>query len=130
MLKEEAGSSVSVFISENICTLVNRFDKAVAEGASNHCGNEVRRYDETEIMHQSIPSARQSPGFLQLLSAQIPRFVPSELPGGRTYYVLSKLTPYEGTFQLQTDLPIYCCSLVTKSVSKLGENFKTLSMVN
>ena len=37
--------------------------------------------------------------------------------------------PYEGTFQLQTDLPSICCSLVTKAVSKLGENFKTLSMV-
>ena len=36
---------------------------------------------------------------------------------------------HEGTFQLQTDLPSICCSLVTKSVSKLGENFETLSLV-
>ena len=42
MLKEEAGSSVCL-CSENICTLVDLFDKAVAEGASNHCGNEVGR---------------------------------------------------------------------------------------
>ena len=40
MLKEEAGSSVC-FMSENICTLVDLFDKAVAEGTSNHCRNEV-----------------------------------------------------------------------------------------
>ena len=33
--------------------------------------------------------------------------------------------PHEGTFQLQTDVPSLCCSLVTKSVWKLGENFKT-----
>ena len=32
-----------MFMSENICTLVDLFDKAVAEGASNHCGNEVGR---------------------------------------------------------------------------------------
>ena len=30
-------------MSENICTMVDLYDKAVAEGASNHCGNEVRR---------------------------------------------------------------------------------------
>ena len=32
MLKEETGSSVS-FIGENICTMVDLFDKAVVEGA-------------------------------------------------------------------------------------------------
>ena len=26
-----------MFVSENICILVDLFDKAVAEGASNHC---------------------------------------------------------------------------------------------
>ena len=29
--------------SRNICTMVNLFDKAVAEGRDNHCGNEVGR---------------------------------------------------------------------------------------
>ena len=28
-----------MFMNENICTLVDLFDKAVAEGASNHCGH-------------------------------------------------------------------------------------------
>ena len=31
-----------MFMSESVCTLVDLFDKAVAEEASNHCGNEVR----------------------------------------------------------------------------------------
>ena len=43
MLKEE-GKQFSVFMSENICTLVDLFDKAVAEGPSNQCGNEVGRW--------------------------------------------------------------------------------------
>ena len=30
-----------MFMSENICTLVDLIDKAVTEGAINHCGNEV-----------------------------------------------------------------------------------------
>ena len=36
-------------------------------------------------MHQSIPSvnvSRATPGVLHLLSARVPGFVPSELPGG------------------------------------------------
>ena len=33
-----------MFMSENICTMVDLFDKAVAQGANNHCGNEVRRW--------------------------------------------------------------------------------------
>ena len=38
------GRKFSMFITENICTMVDVFDKAVAEGASNHCGgNEVGR---------------------------------------------------------------------------------------
>ena len=32
-----------MFMNENICIMVDLFDKAVAEGASNHCGNEARR---------------------------------------------------------------------------------------
>ena len=40
MLKEEAGNSVC----ENICTLVDLFDKAAAEGASDHCGNDKSIY--------------------------------------------------------------------------------------
>ena len=32
-----------MFMSKNICTLVDLFDKAVAEGASSQCGNEVGR---------------------------------------------------------------------------------------
>ena len=53
---------------------------------------------------------------------------PSDLPGvGPIIKVPScQLMPHEGTFQLQTDLgTIYCYSLVTRSVSKHGENFKT-----
>ena len=62
-------------------------------------------------MHQSIPSAnipQATPGVLHLLLAQVPGFVPSELPGVRPiiYYQSTKLSvmPHEGTFQLQTDL--------------------------
>ena len=32
-----------MFMSENICTLVDLFDKAVEDGVSNQCGNEVGR---------------------------------------------------------------------------------------
>ena len=33
-----------MFVSEYICTIVDLFDKAVAERErDNHCGNEVRR---------------------------------------------------------------------------------------
>ena len=41
MLKEEAGGSVCLIVKTS--TMVDLFDKAVAEGGSNHCGNEVRR---------------------------------------------------------------------------------------
>ena len=94
------------------------------------------------FMHQSISSANTP------LPPGNPRgFAPIFSPGPGDLYHLNcpgvargsrpiikvpsyQLMPHEGTFQLQTDLPyIYCCSLVTKSVSKLGENFKTLSMV-
>ena len=40
---KRGGRQFSMFMSENICTLVDLFDKTVAEGASNHCGNEVGR---------------------------------------------------------------------------------------
>ena len=42
---KRGGRQFSMFMSENICirTLVDFFDKAVAEGASDHCGNEVGR---------------------------------------------------------------------------------------
>ena len=32
-----------MFMSENMCTMVDFFDKAVAEVQDNHCGNEVGR---------------------------------------------------------------------------------------
>ena len=64
-------------------------------------------------MRQSIPSANippPTPGVLHLLSAQVPGFVPSELPGGSDLLSIIKvpscqLMPHEGTFQLQPDLP-------------------------
>ena len=58
-------------------------------------------------------------------------FVPSKLPGGRTYYQSTKLSVDAAWrhFSATNWSTIYCYSLVTKSVSKLGENFKTLSMV-
>ena len=39
------------------------------------------------ISHFQVPT---SPGVLHILSAQVLGFVPSEFPGGRTYYLLSK----------------------------------------
>ena len=32
-----------MFMSENICNMVDLFDKAVAGGKDNHCGKEVRK---------------------------------------------------------------------------------------
>ena len=40
---KRGGRQFSMFMSENICTLVDLLDKAAAEGVSNHCGNEVGR---------------------------------------------------------------------------------------
>ena len=39
------GRQFNMFMSENICTMVDLFDKAVAGGGGqdNHCGKEVRR---------------------------------------------------------------------------------------
>ena len=42
MLKEEAGSSACLRVKTYVPWLTF-FEKAVAEGASNHCGNEVRQ---------------------------------------------------------------------------------------
>ena len=42
-LRRSRTQAVQYVYEGNICTLVDLFDKAVAEGASNHCGNEVRR---------------------------------------------------------------------------------------
>ena len=99
-----------------------------------------------EVMHRSIPSTniplpRATPGDFPQLSARVPGFVrgfvKSEFPGiprgsnllHNVQVPSCQLMPHEGTFQLQTDVPSLCCSLVTKSVWKLGGNFKTLSMV-
>ena len=90
----------------------------------------------------SVNSKHQHP------PGQPPGIFPNFQPGSRDLYHLNfpgvprgsnllhnvkvpscQLIPDEGTFQLQTDVPSLCCSLVTKSVWKLGENFKTLSMV-
>ena len=86
-------------------------------------------------MHQSIPSVNipsgQPPGFCTYFQPWSQGFVPSELPGGCPGVGLiiklpsCQLMPHEGTFQLQTDLP----SITALQLSKLGENFKTLSMV-
>ena len=91
-------------------------------------------------MHQSIPSAnipRATPGFctyFQLGSRDLYHLnCPGVARGWDLLYIIKvpscQLMPHEGIFRLQTDLPSICCFLVTKSVSKLGENFKTLSMV-
>ena len=40
---ERGGRQFSMFMSEKICTMVDLFDKAVTEGMSNHCRNEVGR---------------------------------------------------------------------------------------
>ena len=44
---KRGGRQFSMFMSENICTIVDLFNKAVAEGASNYRGNEVGSDDET-----------------------------------------------------------------------------------
>ena len=36
-----------MFMSEYICIMVDLFDKAVAEGRDNHCGNEIGRSSTT-----------------------------------------------------------------------------------
>ena len=38
---KRGGRQFSMFMSKNICTIVDLFDKTVAEVASNHCENEV-----------------------------------------------------------------------------------------
>ena len=41
---KRGGTQFSMFRSENIYTMVDLFEKAVAEGRDNHCGNEVGRW--------------------------------------------------------------------------------------
>ena len=79
------------------------------------------------LMHQSIPSTNTP--------RATPEIFPNFQPGSRDLYHLNfpgvprgsnllhnvkvpscQLMPHEGTFQLQTDVPSLCCSLVTKSV--------------
>ena len=85
-------------------------------------------------MHQSIPSANIPPpgnpwGFAPIFSPSPGDLYHLNCPGvGLIIKVPScQLMPHEGTFQLQTDLPssIAALQLATKSVSKLGEDFKT-----
>ena len=99
-------------------------------------------------MHQSIPSIKNSsgqpPGFCANFQPGIPGFVPFELLGSSPgvtpglpgvgliiYYQSTKLS-VNAIWRHFSDSNwsiICCCSLVSKSVSKLGENFITLNMV-
>ena len=83
-------------------------------------------------MHQSIPSANIPPGnprgFAPIFSPSPGDLYHLNCPGvGLIIKVPScQLMLHQGTFQLQTDLPsIAALQLATKSVSKLGEDFKT-----
>ena len=93
-----------------------------------------------KIMHQPIPSTNipGSPWVLRLISAQVPGFVPSELPRGclmELLYIIKvpscQLIPHESTFQLQTDLPSIAALLLQNLFQSWGGGgeFKTLSMV-
>ena len=84
-------------------------------------------------MHQSVPSANippPPPGVLNLLSARVPEFVPSELPRGRTYYLSivkipsCQLMPHGETFQLQTDLPSIAALLLQNLFQSWGKTLK------
>ena len=90
-------------------------------------------------MHQSIPSANIPPGNPRSFA---PIFIPGprdlcrlDCPGvardGRTYYQSTKLLVDAAWrhFSATNWYTICWCSLVTRSVSKLGGNFKILSMV-
>ena len=82
------------------------------------------------LVHQSIPSANiplATPEFCTYFQSGSRGFVPSELPGDRIYYQSTKLSVDAAWrhFSATNWSTIYCCFLVTKSVSKLGENFKT-----
>ena len=94
----------------------------------------MNNYASVNSKHQHPPPPRETPRDFS------PTFSPG--PGICTIWISRgsnllhnvkvpscQLMPHEGTFQLQIDVPSLCCSLVTKSVWKLGENFKTLSMV-
>ena len=87
-------------------------------------------------MHQSIPSPNilhATPEVLHLLSAGVPGFVPSELPGGclgaalgsdLLSIIVSTKMPHEGTFQLQTDLPSIAALLLQNLFQSWGKTFK------
>ena len=56
-----------------------------------HRDKEYRKIRK-RLMHQSIPSANIPPGFSTYFQPGSRGFVPSELPGGRTYYQSTKLS--------------------------------------
>ena len=76
-----------------------------------------------------------APGVLHLLSARVPGFVPSELPGGcpRVGPIIKvpsrQLMPHEGTFQLQTDLPSIAALLLQNLFQSWGKALKLKSVV-
>ena len=85
-------------------------------------------------MHQSIPSANipgQPPGFCTYLQPRFRGFVPSELPGGRTYYESTKLTVDAAWshFQLKTDLPSIAALWLQNLFQSWEKTLKLLSMV-
>ena len=101
------------------------------------CAINRQSHKSWSLMHQSIPSANTPrascpPGFCTCFQLGSRDLYHLNSPGvGRGSDLLSvikvpscQLMLGEGTFQLQNDLPSACCSLVTRSVSKLGENFK------
>ena len=88
--------------------------------------NEIR--EKHIVVHQSDPSTnippRATPADFPQLSARVSGLYHLNFPGvPRGSNLLHnvkvpscQLMPHEGTFQLQTDVPSLCCSLVTKSV--------------
>ena len=93
-------------------------------------------------MHQSIPSANipATPGVLHLLSAQVPGFVPSELPGGGggVYPRVGSIIYYQSTMLSvnaawrhipASDVPSIAALLLQNLFQSLGKTLKLLSMV-
>ena len=80
---------------------------------------------------QAPTSPRATPVVLHLFSARVPGictiWIARGLPGCRTYYQSTKLSVDAAWrhFSATNWSTIYCCSLATKSVSKLGEDFET-----
>ena len=54
MLKEEAGRQFSMFMSENICSIVGHFDKAVTEGRVITVETRSEGEEETEDRQKHI----------------------------------------------------------------------------